>query len=169
MKTTQLDHKQHIPGTKKYPLCLLAHNIDTPINIGSFFRIADALGIEKIYLTGSSTPPPHAKINKTSRGTEKYVAYTYEKNPLDIVLALKKAAYKIISLEITSTSISLEDFSINSGEKICLILGAENHGVSQELLDASDVSLHIPMLGNNSSMNVANACAIACYALTKKL
>jgi tRNA G18 (ribose-2'-O)-methylase SpoU len=168
MKTIQLDHSAHQASTKKFPICFLAHDIDVPMNIGSFFRIADALGVEKIFLTGYSATPPNPKINKTSRSAEKYVEYEYEKDPHLVIKKLKSLGYKMISLEITSQSISLENFNVENDERVCLIIGSENTGVCQDLLDASDASIHIPMLGNNSSMNVANACSIATYELTRR-
>lgn len=168
MKNVQLDHSVHKATSKKYPICYLAHDIDIPMNVGSFFRIADALGVEKIFLTGNSITPPNPKIKKTSRATEKYVEYEYQKDPILVISNLKESGYKIISLEITSASIDVRDFHVSDEEKICLILGSENTGVCQELLDVSDASIHIPMLGNNSSMNVANACSIATYELTRR-
>ena len=140
-----------------------------PMNVGSIFRVADALGVEKIYLTGNSITPPNSKITKTSRSTEKYVSHAYEKDPLKVIQALKKLGYKILSLELTTASTAIEKFDVLPDDKICLILGSEANGVSQPLLDESVAAVHIPMLGKNSSMNVATACAIAVYELTKKL
>ena len=168
MENIQLDHSHHNAKTQKYPVCLLAHDIDVPMNIGSLFRIADALGIEKIYLSGSSPVPPNNKIRKTSRATEKNVPFSYEENPLDLVKRLKFEGYRIISLEITSSSIDIRELSISNNEKVCLILGSENSGVCQELLDASDKTIHIPMLGQNSSMNVATACSIATFEIIRR-
>lgn len=168
MKTVQLDHGAHRATSIKYPLCYLAHDLDVPMNVGSLFRIADALGVEKIFLTGRSVTPPNQKMKRTSRATEKHVAYEYQEDPLQVVQGLSVLGYKIISLEITSTSIAVDDFSFAHDAKLCLIVGAENGGVCQALLDASDASIHIPMLGHNSSMNLATACAIATYEITRK-
>lgn len=169
MNNIQLNHDVHQATSKKHPLCFLANDIDEPMNIGSFFRIADALGVEKIYLSGNSVIPPNYKIKRTSRSTENHVSYSYEKDALGIVKTLKASAYKIVSLEITSISVDIKDFAIAKGEKICLILGSEANGICQNLLDVSDATIHIPMLGINSSMNVAMACAIASYEIAKKL
>lgn len=73
MPNVQLSHSQHQPVLKKFPVCLLAHDMDVPMNVGSLFRIADAFGIEAVYLSGSSPVPPSDKIKKTSRSTEKFV------------------------------------------------------------------------------------------------
>lgn len=168
MENIQLEHGQHRGLAKKYPVCFLAHDIDVPMNIGSLFRIADAFAVEKIYLSGSSPLPPNDKIKKTSRSTEKYVPYSYENNPLDIVRGLKASGYTVISLEITSSSIDIRKLSLAADEKVCLIVGSESGGVSQALLDVSDSTIHIPMLGQNSSMNVATACSIATFEIIRR-
>jgi len=168
MENIQLNHTHHKPSGAKYPVCLLVHDFDVPMNIGSLFRIADAFGLEKIYLTGSSLVPPNNKIKKTSRSTEKHVAYSYENDPVHVIEKLKSEGYTIISLEITSTSIDITELKISQNEKICLVAGAESKGVSQELLDASDKTVHIPMLGINSSMNVATACAVATFEIIRR-
>lgn len=168
IENIQLDHNQYHAKAIKYPICFLAHDINVPMNIGSLFRIADALGVEKIYLSGASPVPPNSKIKKTSRSTEKYVPFYYEKNPFDIINKLKAVGYEIISLEITSSSADIRALSISGNKKICLILGSENTGVCQKLLDVSDKTIHIPMLGQNSSMNVAMACSIATFEIIRK-
>jgi len=168
MKNKQLDHRQHQPKNEKYPVCLLAHDIERPTNIGSLFRIADALGLEKIYLSGTSLTPPNNKISKTSRATEKAVPFSYIDDPIDLLARLKAEGYTIVSLEISTLSLDILDLQIRPKEKICLILGSENKGVSQELLEASDKTVHITMQGQNSSMNIASACSIAVFEIIRK-
>ncbi|TQV66976.1 RNA methyltransferase [Exilibacterium tricleocarpae] len=87
---------------------------------------------------------------------------------LAVVERLKAAGYSIPSLEITTASKDIEVLSVTQDDKICLILGSENQGVGQQLLDASGETIHIPMLGINSSVNVATACAIATYEITRR-
>lgn len=168
MENIQLNHSHHHASNKKHPICFLAHDIDVPMNIGSLFRLADALGVEKIYLSGTSLVPPNSKIRKTSRATEKVVPFSYVENPLEIINKLKAEGYTIISLEITTSSIDISEFSLKGIEKVCLILGSESTGVNQELLNMSDFTVHIPMMGVNSSMNVATACAIATYEILRR-
>ena len=167
MENVQLEHDSHNAAQKKYPLCILAHDMESPENIGSIFRIADSLGLEKIFLSGSSPIPPNPKIKKTSRSTEKHVPFEYFKNPTKVLTRLKDLDYKIISLEITSSSLDIRNLKITPDEKICLIVGSENYGVDQSLLDVSDECVHITMMGMNSSMNVAVACGIACWEILR--
>lgn len=169
MKDQQLDHGAHASKPNKYPLCLLAHDVELPGNVGSFFRIADALGVEKIYLTGKSVVPPNSKLRKASRSCENFVPFEYCASAEALVDKLKSDGYIIISLEISKTSIDLADLTLSPETKACLILGAENSGISEVLLNRSHKVVHIPMQGENSSMNVAVACSIASYAITQML
>ncbi|WP_444919663.1 TrmH family RNA methyltransferase [Microbulbifer sp. CnH-101-G] len=165
----QKEHSDHSPSKHNFSLCYLTTDIRTPSNIGGLFRIADALGIEKIYLAGTSLLPPNSKIRKVSRSTEQHVPYQYEGDALEAVLNLKRKGYRIICLEITSNSVELSQAPIVEGDKVCLVLGSEKDGISPELLKVADATVHIAMQGVNSSMNVVSACAIATYEITKKI
>ena len=55
------------------------------------------------------------------------------------------------------------------GKPVCLIVGAENTGIDTSLLALSGLTVHIPMAGKNSSMNVISAASIACYEMIKYL
>lgn len=167
MDNVQSDHTHHRSTRPSYSVCFVAHDVTTPTNIGSLFRIADAFGIERIYLCGASPVPPNAKIRKTARHADVVVPFVYESDPLALVERLRGAGYRIISLEITSSSLDLRQVSLAANDKVCLVLGSEKAGVSQALLDASDMAVHIPMVGRNSSMNIATACAVATFALVK--
>ena len=61
-----------------------------------------------------------------------------------------------------------EELPEGLSEKICLILGNESKGVNDDLLEASDYCIHIPMLGMNSSMNVICAASIAVFEMSRE-
>ena len=165
----QLSHEHHSKSEKKFPIQILLDDVCLPRNVGSIFRIADALGVEHIHLCGKTPIPPNHKIKKTARSTTKHVPYTYCENSLHAVKEIKEQDYTIISLEITTKSIPLKDVTLSKNAKVCLVLGNENYGVSKALLQESDFAIHIPMHGKGSSMNVATACGIAVYALVEKM
>ncbi len=164
----QLDHSSH-RGAGALPLRLLAHDVELALNVGALFRIADALGVEHLHLSGSSPLPPDPKIRRSARSAERHVAWSTAADPLATVATLRLQGWRIVGLELSSASIPLHELALAPGDRVCLILGAENTGVCQALLDASDATVHIPMRGHNSSMNVANACAIATYDIARRL
>ncbi len=164
----QLDHSSH-RGAGALPLRLLAHDVGIAANVGALFRLADALGVEHLHLSGASPVPPDPKIRKTSRSAERYVAWSYDADPLAVLAALKGQGWRVVSLELSTRSVALDRLPVAPGDRVCLVLGAEDAGVCQALLDASDATVHIPMRGHNSSMNVATACAIATYEIARRL
>ena len=165
----QLNHAETTSVDTIFPLSILANNIEIAGNVGSLFRVADALGIEKLYLTGSTQTPPKYKIRKAARSTENHISYTYEESAITVIEQLKHSGYTIIALEITSRSQNIREFKLQQNEKTCLIIGSENLGISAELLALADHHLHIPMYGKNSSMNVITSCAIAVHELIQYL
>jgi len=164
----QLDHASH-RGAGALPLRLLAHDVDLAANVGTLFRIADALGVEHLHLTGSSPRPPDPKIRRSARSAERHVAWSHAADPLAVVGQLKAQGWRVVALELSTHSIALHELVVAPGERVCLVLGAENAGVSPALLAAADATVHIAMRGHNSSMNVASACAIAAYEIGQRL
>ena len=164
----QLNHYNTKFETQKFPIVLICDNISNAPNVGSLFRIADAFGIEALIFCGNHNPIGK-RMTKTSRSTEKYVNYKIEEDINAVVSDYKLANYKIIALEITSDSVPLSDFQLEDNSPIALVIGAENFGVSEDILKLTDNTLHINMFGNNSSMNVVQAASITLYELTKQL
>lgn len=171
MKHRKLTFDDHKTSDFNYPVCVLADNITLKENIGSLFRLCDALAIEHLYLSRSTDLSNDSKLSKVSRNTVNNVSHSITQSPLKTIEQLKQNGYAIISLELTTKSIKIQefDFSIGIAEKICLILGNESKGISDELLEVSDHCVHIPMLGTNSSMNVISAAAIALFEITRNM
>ncbi len=147
----------------KRRICLLAHNVRSLWNVGSFFRTCDAFAIEKIYLTGYTGHPPRKEITKTALGAEESVPWEHASDPLPIVQKLQGDGWSIAPLELTDDAMDFTDFSPPS--KICLIVGHELSGVPQEILAIADSVIKIPMLGKKESLNVAVAAGIALHHL----
>ncbi len=143
------------------PIILILDGLEDVRNIGALFRLADASRIAKIY--GYNMPPTNdiSKIQRVSRQTTGHIEYEVLED-LKSVISLSKQ-YFPIALEYTNKSISFNSY--NESKPCMLIIGNEQRGVSQELLNISKTSLHVPMLGNNSSMNVSVASGIVVYHL----
>ena len=164
----QLTHYNTTFQSKKFPIILVCDNVTNAPNIGSLFRIADAFGIEKLILCGDNISLGR-KMAKTSRATEKVVSYEINSNASKVVEDLKSKNYQILSLEITNSSQAIHNFQFSKEKPIALIIGDENFGVSDTILNQSDAVIHIDMFGQNSSMNVVQATNIALYEMTKQL
>ena len=155
-------------SVKRNPIYILCDNIRSIYNVGSIFRTSDAALIEKLYLTGYTPHPPRPEIEKVALGSTNSVPWEYFHNPVDAVSALKTKRVKIASLEIAENSRNYSDLNKNDFP-LCLILGNELSGVSNELIELSDFSLEIPQYGFKHSMNVAVAYGIAVFEMIRIL
>lgn len=162
----QLTHYSTKFKKQKSPITLVCDNVTNAPNIGSLFRTSDAFGVEKLILCGDVSLG--RKITKTSRATEKVVSYEIAKSASKTVQNLKNEGYQIISLEITSFSKPIHNFKFSKENPIALIIGDENFGIQEAILNLSDEVIHINMYGQNSSMNVVQATNIALYEMTKQ-
>ena len=147
----------------KLPVTLVLDNVRSEMNVGSVFRTADALLIERICLCGITPQPPKAEIHKTALGAEDSVCWQYYPTTLDAITQLKADGYKICSIEQVHDSVSLEQFTVESGERLAIILGNEVKGVSQEVVDASDLCVEIPQHGTKHSLNISCCAAIVMW------
>ncbi|WP_372755118.1 TrmH family RNA methyltransferase [Mariniflexile sp.] len=164
----QLTHYNTNFPKRTFPIILVCDNVTNAPNLGSLFRIADAFGIEKLFLCGENISIGR-KLTKTSRATEKVVNFEICEDVSKVVTELKTKGHQIISLEITSTSQPIHKLKFTSEKPIVLVIGDENFGVSETILNDSDAIIHIDMYGQNSSMNVVQATNIALYEMTKQL
>ena len=163
----QKDHYSTSFSSKQFPIILVCDNITKAPNIGSLFRTADAFGVEKLIFCGQYIPIGR-RMTKTSRSTEKFVNYETHDDIASLVAKLKSEGYKIVSLEITTDSRPIHTHSFHQ-TPLALIIGDENHGISDAILKQSDYILQIEMFGHNSSMKVVQATSIALYEITKQL
>lgn len=155
-------------------LCL--HNIRSTHNVGSIFRTAEGLGVNKIILSGYTPYPgtandsrlPHisqklsSQIHKTALGAEQMVPFEYTET-LNLSM-LKLMGYRIVALEQSPRSVKLHSYKPPT--KIALLVGEEVNGIDQDTLAQCDDIIEIPMVGKKESFNVSVAAAIALYSLT---
>ena len=155
-----------ISQVKKLPVYVLLNSIRSSYNVGSIFRTSDGAMIEKLYLCGYTPHPPKKEVLKTSLGSQDSVDWEYVKDPKSVIADLRKRGIKICALELTSSSnpyyqLTSQDFPL------CLIIGNEISGVSQDLLDLCDKSIEIPQYGIKQSLNVAVAYGVAVFDLRR--
>ena len=151
---------------QKLPVYVVLNSIRSSYNVGSIFRTSDGAMIEKLYLCGYTPHPPKKEVLKTALGSQESVKWEYAENPVETVKKLKKQGVKIIALEQTDENIPYYSLSKNDFP-LCLIVGNEITGVSQELIDLCDAAIEIPQYGIKQSLNVAVAYGIAVFELRK--
>ena len=150
---------------EKLPVTVVLDSVRSEMNVGSVMRTADAFLIERIVLCGITPQPPKPEIHKTALGAEESVDWQYYPTTIAAVEDLKRDGYLICSIEQVHDSVSLEKFIIEKGQKIAVVMGNEVKGVSQEVVDASDVCVEIPQHGTKHSLNISCCAAIVMWHL----
>ncbi len=145
---------------KKLPVYVVLHNIRSSYNVGSIFRTSDAAMIEELYLCGYTPHPPKKEILKTALGATESVKWEYVKDAKEVLKKFQENKIKVVALELTDSSIPYYDLDSNIFP-ICLVIGNEISGISQELLDLCDYSIEIPQFGIKQSLNVSVAYGVA--------
>jgi 23S rRNA (guanosine2251-2'-O)-methyltransferase len=163
----RLDYEHWEKNIKKLPLQLVLENIQDSSNLGAILRICDALCVEKLIWSGNAPEQMRKKVRRVARGADGHVPFFYEENLLERIKTLKIEGFTIVGIEITTESKPLQTIDFQSFEKIILIAGAEQIGISDELLALCDHVAHIPMHGSGFSMNVSSAVAIALYEVVR--
>ncbi len=164
----QLTHSETINQSQTFPVVVVCENFIGPENVGMTFRICDAMGVQHLYLGGSTPTLPNRKLVKASRSAHKKVPFTHQLDMAGLLGQLKQAGYTLIGLEITNQSKDIRTFDFTTLGKIAFVAGAERHGISEATLNTLDSTVYIPMYGTGSSMNVVTALSIGLYEITKQ-
>ena len=142
-------------------------DVENPTNVGAMFRSAAALGIEAIVLTGASSDPLYRRASRVSVGTVFQVPWTKLLKGQSYVDELQSLGFKTAAMALTDDSVSIDDKRLLQEDRLAIILGNEGFGLSEEVINASDYVVKIPMQNNVDSLNVAAASSIAFWEIMK--
>jgi 23S rRNA (guanosine2251-2'-O)-methyltransferase len=142
---------------------IVLDNVLDTYNVGAIFRLSDGVAAKKLILCDKTPIPPDHKIKKASINTTGWVNWEYSESTSEAIKNLKKEVkdLKVIAVEQSKDSISYLDYQYNL--PICIVVGNESYGVSQDVLDLCDATVELPMYGVNVSLNVMVSLGIVLY------
>ncbi len=158
-------------------IILIAHNIRSAHNVGSLFRTADGIGVDKLYLSGYTPYPrkqnddrlPHEsdratkQINKTALDAILSVDWEHHEFIETVFTAVHQQGYRLCGLEQSPDAIPVNQWS--APNKVAILLGSEVEGIELQLQKACHELIEIPMTGKKESFNVVQAAAMIMYRL----
>ncbi len=150
----------------KLPVILFLHNIRSQYNVGAILRTADAVGIEKVILSGYTPTPEQKGVKKTALRGLTHKRWEFVEDPIKELQKYKKAGYELIGLEQCHESVDFQKAKYDF--PVVLLLGEEVEGIHNDILQYCDQLIEIPMFGAAHSLNVSVATGIVLYDLLEK-
>lgn len=173
---------EDIKKLDRFPIYIILDNVRSLENVGLIFRLADALRIKKLFLTGITGYPPmgpadprpsniqeHAynQIAKTGIKLVPFIDWAYVEDVTEVIKRMKTEGIQIIAVEQTHGAKDFQE--VNYNFPVALIFGHEREGVGDEVLNLADEIIEIPMYGMGNSLNIATSVAVVGYELVTKL
>jgi tRNA G18 (ribose-2'-O)-methylase SpoU len=154
---------------KRSPIYLVLDNVIDTYNIGSLFRLADAIASEKVYICGDTEYPPSSRIHKAAVGTEEWVPWEKIGSTISAVKKLKADGVQIVAVEQDSRAIPYTLVATKVNFPVAIVVGNETEGISASVLDSADIITELPMFGVNKSFNVWGSAAVVGYLILESL
>lgn len=149
----------------KTPLALVLDGVTDARNFGAIARSADCAGVDFMVIPEKGSATATSDAVKASAGALFYVPVCRERDTLSAVRRLKENGYLIVGAsEKGAETYTSADFTV----PVAIVMGAEDTGLSPEVLRACDILAAIPILGNIGSLNVSVAAGVMLYEAVRQ-
>ena len=149
----------------KNPLMLMLDGVTDVRNFGAIARTCECAGVDAVIIPTKNNASVNADAVKTSAGALHTLPVCREGSLKETIKFLKDSGFKIIA----ATEKGDYDYTKADYEgPVCIIMGAEDTGVSYENLSLCDEWVKIPLFGQIESLNVSVAAGILIYEAVKQ-
>jgi tRNA (guanosine-2'-O-)-methyltransferase len=147
------------------PITVVLDRVKGARNIGSIFRLADAVLADRVLICGPKVDVRKRKLGEAAAGTQDWVPWDRAKTAAEVVADLKAAGVWVVAAHNSCGSSSVEQ--LTPAFPACLVLGSDKHGVSQDVVALADVVVRVPMLGMGNALNITSTAAILLHWLSR--
>jgi 23S rRNA (guanosine2251-2'-O)-methyltransferase len=151
--------------TGKEPILLILDQITDVRNFGAITRSAECAGVQAIIIPEKGMARIGADAIKTSAGAINYVPICKVNNLLKTINYLKDSGIQIIAATEKADKIYTDG---NFKCPVAIVMGSEESGISQSILNIADQKLKIPLLGSIESLNVSVSAALMMYEAVRQ-
>ena len=149
----------------KDPFIVILDGVTDVRNFGAIARTCECAGVDAIIMPMRSGAAANADAVKTSAGALHIIPVCRENSLHNTVSYLQKCGVKVVAAsEKASHLYSQADYS----GPLAIVMGAEDVGISPDILRIVDDMVSIPICGQISSLNVSVATGIIVYEAVKQ-
>ncbi len=139
---------------------VILEHLQDPGNIGTIIRTADACGFDGVLLSSGCVDPHNPKVIRSAMGSVFHIPILSCADIYDTIDSLKGRGIRIVAAH-TRDSAYVWDLPL--ADRIALVIGNEGSGLSQRMLDVTDIHAMIPNPGRAESLNAASAASMILY------
>lgn len=134
-------------------------------NASAVLRSCEVFGVQDLHLIEARFSKRVDR--KIAMGAQQWVDIHRYTDSAGCMQALRKKGYRIVATTPSADACSLDELELT--QAVTIFFGTEKEGLSQDILQAADTLLHIPMSGFTESLNISASAAIILYKLTTDL
>lgn len=141
-------------------VCVLT-NVRDPGNAGTVIRGADAAGAAAVVVSDASVDVYNSKVVRSTVGSLWHLPVSVGAAVPDILSALRRRGVRLLAADGAGTTL-LHDADLSGPH--AWVMGNEAWGLPQEVRDACDDVVRVPIYGHAESLNLAMAATVCLYA-----
>ncbi len=142
-------------------LTVVLEDIWDPHNISAVMRSCDAVGVQEIYVLNTQVRHQQLWGKRSSSSADKWLTIHQFDNIAECFSLLRSKYDMVLTTHLAADAISLYELTLTN--KVALVFGNENSGVSDEVRALADGNFIIPQMGMIQSLNISVACAVSLY------
>jgi len=149
----------------KNPFFVMLDGVTDVRNFGAIARTCECAAVDAVIIPARGSASVNADAVKTSAGALHTLPVCREQNLRATLQYLKDSGFRIVA------ATEKGDYDYTKADytgPLCIIMGAEDTGVSYDNLALCDEWVKIPMLGTIESLNVSVAAGILIYEAVKQ-
>ena len=144
---------------------ILLENVQDPSNLGAVSRVAEALGIDGMFVCGGCDIY-NPKALRASMGSALRLNIVSCPSAAELVEKLNGIGIMTLASTPRKDSITITDVSMDGG--VCCVVGNEGNGITEETMAACSHRVTIPMGGRAESLNASTAAAILIWEMKRR-
>lgn len=147
------------------PFIVVLDGITDVRNFGAIARTAECCGVNGLVIAERGSVSVGGDAVKTSAGALLSLPVCRERNILGTVKFLKESGFNVVAVsEKADYNYTLGDYTVPTA----LVMGAEDTGISPEVMAQCDTKVSIPMFGHIGSLNVSVAAGVMMYEVVRQ-
>ena len=160
MRERRLQRIRAVAGARTRTVVPVVEGLVNTGNVSAVMRSAEALGHQDVHVVrGDHDRYKHSQ--RTAQGAQHWLDVWHWDAPSDCTAHLRDAGYRLVAMHLHADTVPIRELDFTT--PTALIVGNEEAGVTDAMLDEVDAACEVPLPGFTESFNVSVAAAVALY------